>query len=89
PQYGYQQAQQQPPAPQPAGLQQTPAPYIPQQTAAPRGYPGPQQYQQPRPGAASANPAGFDAMRPVAPRPAAPASYEDPYNRQHPNQGGY
>ncbi|MEU5418304.1 DUF6643 family protein [Streptomyces sp. NPDC001407] len=82
PQYGYQ-----PPAPQPSGLQQAPAPYIPQQ-AAPRGYPGPQQYQQ-RPAAASAGPAGYEAMRPVAPRPA-PAPYDDQYNnRQYPNQGGY
>ncbi|MBT2387419.1 DUF6643 family protein, partial [Streptomyces sp. ISL-11] len=80
PQYGYPAGGQ----PQPAGLQQAPAPYIPQQ--APRGYPGPQQqqqYQQQRPA-----PAGYDAMRPVAPRPA-PTPYEDPYNRQYPQQGGY
>ncbi|CAM5326968.1 DUF6643 family protein [Streptomyces sp. URMC 127] len=93
--YGY-------PAPgpqQPGGLQQAAAPYIPQQTP-PRAYPGPgpQQYQQQRPGGApagpsgpggpAAGPAGFDAMRPVTPRPAA-GQYEDPYNRQYPNQGGY
>ncbi|WP_058042876.1 DUF6643 family protein [Streptomyces roseifaciens] len=85
--YGY-------PAPgpqQPSGLQQAAAPYIPQQQP-PRAYPAPQppqqQYQQQRPGAAPAGPAGYDAMRPVAPRPAA-AQYEDPYNRQYPNQGGY
>ncbi|GAA0495656.1 DUF6643 family protein [Streptomyces sp. NPDC046215] len=80
PQYGHPGGQQ------PGGLQQAPAPYIPQQ-GAPRGYPGPQQYQQPRP--AAAGPTGYDAMRPVAPRPA-PAPYEDPYNRQqYPNQGSY
>lgn len=70
-------------APQPAPLQQAPAPYIPQQASTSRGYgyPAPQQ-----PG----------AMRPVAPRPAAPrpaaprpmpGSYEDPYGRPHPGQG--
>ncbi|MCD9141323.1 DUF6643 family protein [Streptomyces albireticuli] len=86
-QYGYPAANGQ----QPAGLQQAPAPYIPQQ--APR-YAGPQQqYQQPRPAAAgpagTGGPAGYDAMRPVAPRPA-PAQYEDPYNRPYPpQQGGY
>ncbi|MFI9723594.1 DUF6643 family protein [Streptomyces sp. NPDC052396] len=68
-------------APQPAGLQQAAVPYIPQQASAPRGYPGPQQYQQ-RPAA----PAGYDAMRPVAPRP---AQQEGPYGSQYPNQGGY
>ncbi|MGW1198512.1 DUF6643 family protein [Streptomyces sp. NPDC002536] len=62
---------------QPMGLQQAAAPYIPPQASAPRGYPGP-----------AAGPAGYDAMRPVAPRPA-PASYEDPYNRPYPQQGGY
>ncbi|MEU4213168.1 DUF6643 family protein [Streptomyces sp. NPDC026206] len=70
------------------GLQQAPAPYIPQQASAPRGgYPGPQQYQQ-RPGPAGpAAPAGYEAMRPVTPRP---ASYEDQYgNRPYPEQGGY
>ncbi|MEU5366191.1 DUF6643 family protein [Streptomyces sp. NPDC005925] len=74
PSYGYQQA------PQSAPLQQAPAPYIPQQAAAPRGYPAPYP-QQPRPAA----PAGYEAMRPAAPRPApapAPASYQDPYNNQ-------
>ncbi|MBF6044045.1 hypothetical protein GO001_02250 [Streptomyces sp. NRRL B-1677] len=90
--YGYPAPGQQ----QPAGLQQAAAPYIPQQTPQ-RAYPGPggpQQYQQQRPGAAPAGqggpagPSGYDAMRPVAPRPAA-GQYEDPYNRQYPNQGGY
>ncbi|QSY48560.1 DUF6643 family protein [Streptomyces griseocarneus] len=79
------------PAPaQPGGLQQAPAPYIPQQAGAQRGYTGPQQYQQQqqRP-AASPNPGGFDAMRPVAPRPAG-AQYEEPHNgRAWPDQGGY
>ncbi|MFF7041448.1 DUF6643 family protein [Streptomyces massasporeus] len=68
PAYGYPQAQQ------PAPLQQAPAAYIPQQATAPRGYPGPQQ---PRPAA----PAGYEAMRPAAPRPAS-APYQDPYNNQ-------
>ncbi|WP_411074175.1 DUF6643 family protein [Streptomyces sp. cmx-4-7] len=69
----------------PVPLQQAPAPYIPQQSSGPRGYPGgayPQQ--QPRPAAA-----GYEAMRPAAPRPApvpASAPYADPYNR--PYQGG-
>lgn len=70
PSYGYPQAHQ------PAPLQQAPAAYIPQQAAAPRGYPGPQP-QQPRPAA----PTGYEAMRPAAPRPAAPM-YQDPYNNQ-------
>ncbi|MEV7194225.1 DUF6643 family protein [Streptomyces sp. NPDC093510] len=69
PAYGYTQA------PQPAPLQQAPAPYIPQQAAAPRGYPGAQP-QRPAPGT------GYEAMRPAAPRPA-PATYEDPYNRPY------
>ncbi|MFI9202598.1 DUF6643 family protein [Streptomyces sp. NPDC053048] len=74
---------------QPMGLQQAAGPYIPQQASAPRGPAGPQQqYQQQRP-AASAGPAGFDAMRPVTPRPAG-GQYEDPYNsRPYPEQGGY
>jgi hypothetical protein len=67
PSYGY------PHTPQPAPLQQPPAAYIPQQ-AGPRGYPGPQQMQQPRPMAT-----GYEAMRPAAPRPAQ-APYQDPYN---------
>ncbi|GAA4791259.1 DUF6643 family protein [Streptomyces ziwulingensis] len=72
--YGYpQQAQQ------PAPLQQAPAAYIPQQ-AAPRGYPGPQAPQQPRP---APGPAGYEAMRPATPRPApAPTPYQDPYHNQ-------
>ncbi|MFI6107018.1 DUF6643 family protein [Streptomyces sp. NPDC051310] len=81
--YGYPQpAQMQ--APQPAPLHQAPAPYIPQQATAPRGYAGPQPPQYPRPVAT-----GYEAMRPAAPRPApapAPAPYDDPYNR--PYQGG-
>ncbi|MFI8089264.1 DUF6643 family protein [Streptomyces sp. NPDC086080] len=68
PSYGYPQAQQ------PAPLQQAHTAYIPQQATAPRGYPGPQP---PRP----APPAGYEAMRPAAPRPA-PAPYQDPYNHQ-------
>lgn len=71
PSYGYPHAQQ------PAPLQQAPAAYIPQQ-AAPRGYPGPQA-QQPRP-VAPGGMGGYEAMRPAAPRPAAP--YQDPYNNQ-------
>ncbi|MEW2526569.1 DUF6643 family protein [Streptomyces sp. NPDC047071] len=63
------------PAPQPAPLQQAPAPYIPQQAGPPRGYPGPQQQ---RPMGTTT---GYEAMRPAAPRPA-PAPHEDPYNRQ-------
>jgi hypothetical protein len=44
----------------------------------------PQRQQPQRPVA----PAGYEAMRPVAPRPApAGAPYEDPYNRQY-QQGG-
>ncbi|MEV0277939.1 DUF6643 family protein [Streptomyces sp. NPDC050610] len=79
PQQGYPAAQQQP------ALQQAPAPYIPQQAGGPRGYPGPQQYQQQQRPAA---PSGYEAMRPVAPRPA-PSPYDDQYGRQYPNQGGY
>ncbi|MEW2400766.1 DUF6643 family protein [Streptomyces sp. NPDC046862] len=71
PSYGYPSAQQ------PSPLQQAPAAYIPQQTAAPRGYPGVQP-QQPRP---AANGSGYEAMRPAAPRPAQ-APYQDPYNGQ-------
>ncbi|MHC0433764.1 DUF6643 family protein [Streptomyces sp. O3] len=65
-------------APGPGPLQHAPAPYIPQQAAAPRGYPGPQ-YQQGT---------GYEAMRPAAPRPA-PTPYEDPYYRQNPGGRGY
>ncbi|MFZ3572464.1 DUF6643 family protein [Streptomyces sp. BH097] len=72
PQYGY-------PHPQSAPMQAAPAPYIPQQANAQRGYPGQQaqQPQRPAPGPAT----GYEAMRPATPRPA-PAPYEDPYNRQ-------
>ncbi|MBO1334429.1 DUF6643 family protein [Streptomyces sp. VRA16 Mangrove soil] len=70
PQYGY-------PPQQPAQMQPAPTAYIPQQATAPRGYPGPQAPQQPRPAVGT----GYEAMRPAAPRPA-PAPYEDPYNRQ-------
>lgn len=79
------------PAPQPAPLQQAPAPYFPQQAGPDRGgYQAPQQYQYQQ-----------QPMRPVAPRPAAPRPaaprpavprqmpgvYEDPYGRQHPAPG--
>ncbi|MFB7513594.1 DUF6643 family protein [Streptomyces sp. NPDC056144] len=81
--YGYPQ-----PAPQmaQAPLQQAPGPYIPPQPVAPRGYQGSPYPQQPRPAAA-----GYEAMRPAAPRPVpaqvpAPSPYDDPYNR--PYQGG-
>ncbi|MFJ3864704.1 DUF6643 family protein [Streptomyces nigra] len=77
PSYGY------PQAPQPAPLQQAPAAYIPQQ-AAPRGYPGPQAPQQPRPVAPGGM--GYEAMRPAAPRPA-PQQYQDPYNNQQQYRG--
>ncbi|MFE4452154.1 DUF6643 family protein [Streptomyces sp. NPDC056796] len=76
---------QQAPMMQPAQLQHAPAPYIPQQPSAPRGYQ--QQPQQPqRPGT------GYEAMRPASPRPApapAPAQspYEDPYNRPYQGRG--
>lgn len=63
----------------PAGLQNAPAPYIPQQPAV-RGYP--QQPQRPVPGT------GYESMRPASPRPApAPSPYEDPYNRPYQGQG--
>ncbi|WP_369381446.1 DUF6643 family protein [Streptomyces sp. cg36] len=74
--YGYQQA------PQPMPLQQAPAPYIPQQVGAPRAYPGPQAPQQ-RPVA----PAGYEAMRPAAPRPAPAPSPYDGYNQPYQNTG--
>ncbi|MFF7972519.1 DUF6643 family protein [Streptomyces sp. NPDC007905] len=76
--YGYPQAHQ------PAPLQQAPTAYIPQQASAPRGYPGPQAPQQPRPMTGGT---GYEAMRPAAPRPA-PATYQDPYNNQQ-YRGGY
>lgn len=83
PPHGYPVAQ---PIPQPAPLQQAPAPYIPQQQA-PRGYQGypghqagPAQPSQPQP-----------QMRPVAPpRPAAPRQmpgYDDQYGRPYPGRG--
>ncbi|MFJ9624349.1 DUF6643 family protein [Streptomyces sp. NPDC101181] len=90
--YGYQQQPapqyQQAPAhqapAQPAQLQHAPAPYIPQQPSAPRGYGYPQQPQPQRP----APPTGYEAMRPAAPRPApAPSPYEDPYNRPYQSRG--
>jgi hypothetical protein len=69
PAYGYPQAQQ------PTPLQQAaPAAYIPQQVG-PRGYPGPQAPQPPRPMMGGT---GYEAMRPAAPRPA-PTPYQDPY----------
>lgn len=71
PAYGYPQAQQ------PSPLQQAPNAYIPQQAAGPRGYPGAQPPQQQRPMA------GYEAMRPAAPRPAPAVPYQqDPYNGQ-------
>ncbi|MER5914908.1 DUF6643 family protein [Streptomyces sp. NPDC001982] len=73
PSYGY------PQVPQPAPLQQAPTAYIPQQAAAPRGYPAPQQMQQPQRPMPQGT--GYEAMRPAAPRPA-PAPYQDPYNNQ-------
>ncbi|MFE3323750.1 DUF6643 family protein [Streptomyces sp. NPDC059176] len=79
PAYGYPQPMQ-PPVP----LQQTAAPYIPQQQPAGMraGYAGVQPQPMPRPVAT-----GYEAMRPAAPRPVpAPAPYDDPYNR--PYQGG-
>ncbi|MDN3292839.1 hypothetical protein QWM81_02015 [Streptomyces ficellus] len=79
--YGYPQQA----VPQPAPLQHMPAPYIPQQQTAVRGYPGPQQ----PPHQSRPVPTGYEAMRPAATRPVpapAPSPYEDPYNR--PYQGG-
>ncbi|MFI6684817.1 DUF6643 family protein [Streptomyces sp. NPDC050485] len=74
--YGYQQQMQ-----QPMPLQHAPAPYIPQQPSAPRGYQGQQAMpQRPMPGT------GYEAMRPAAPRPM-PAQYEDPYNRPYQGTG--
>ncbi|MFY1679660.1 MULTISPECIES: DUF6643 family protein [unclassified Streptomyces] len=70
PSYGYPQA----PIPQHAPPQQAPAPHFPAQAPPPRGYPGPQRPMAP-------NPAGFESMRPAAPRPA-PA----PYQQQYPDQ---
>ncbi|MET7313878.1 DUF6643 family protein [Streptomyces thermoviolaceus] len=67
-----------PQASHPAPLQQAPAPHIPQQPSVPRGYPGPQQHVPPRPVPGGA---GYEAMRPAAPRPA-PAPYQDPYQNQ-------
>ncbi|MEU7024080.1 DUF6643 family protein [Streptomyces sp. NPDC046203] len=69
----------------PAPLPNAPTAYIPQQSAVPRGYPGPQAPQPPRPVAG-----GYEAMRPAAPRPApapAPAPYEDPYQQPHQGRG--
>ncbi|WP_030740903.1 DUF6643 family protein [Streptomyces sp. NRRL F-5135] len=87
------------PTPAPTPLQQAPAPYIPQQSA-PRGYgyPGPAQPQAPGPIQAQPHPqpqpqrpvppgTGYEAMRPVAPRPPAPAQYDDPYNRPYQSRG--
>ncbi|MFF9202662.1 DUF6643 family protein [Streptomyces sp. NPDC014986] len=72
--YGYPQAPQPAFQQAPAPFQQAPAPYIPQQATAPRGYPGPQP---PRP----AQPVGYEAMRPAAPRPV-PTPYQEPYSNQ-------
>ena len=90
--YGYPQQSAQPqyqsagmqqsPMMQPAQLQHAPAPYIPQQPSAVRGYP--QQPQPPRPAPAT----GYESMRPASPRPApAPSPYEDPYNRPYQGRG--
>lgn len=80
--------------------QQAPAPYIPQQANAPRGYQagypaqgqmGHQMGQMPYQGG---NPTGYDAVRPVPPRPlpprqAAPGGYpEDQYRRPYNNYNG-
>ncbi|WP_373676222.1 DUF6643 family protein, partial [Streptomyces sp. wa1063] len=63
-------------------LQHAPAPYIPQQPSAVRGYP--QQPQPPRPAPAT----GYESMRPASPRPApAQSPYEDPYNRPYQSRG--
>ncbi|MFB8027185.1 DUF6643 family protein [Streptomyces sp. NPDC056465] len=71
---------QQAPMMQPAQLQHAPAPYIPQQPSAPRGYQ--QQAQPQRPGT------GYEAMRPASPRPApAQSPYEEPYNRPYQGRG--
>lgn len=97
-------AQQHHPQPQPVhngypstGYQQPPASYIPQQAARPAyngytnggGYPQPQQ----------PSPAGYEAARPVPPRPMQPRQMpghpEEPYQRRNlglgvpPAQGGY
>ncbi|MFE7316968.1 DUF6643 family protein [Streptomyces sp. NPDC057555] len=71
---GYPGAAAQPVAP----LQHTPAPSIPQQ-AGTRGYQPPQQPQRLAPGAGT----GYEAMRPVAPRPASPFD-DQGYGRQYP-----
>lgn len=64
------------------GLQSAPAPYIPQQPSAVRGYQQQPQTQRPAPGT------GYESMRPASPRPApAPSPYEDPYNRPYQGRG--
>ncbi|MFD4694801.1 DUF6643 family protein [Streptomyces sp. NBC_00683] len=78
PQPQYQNAGMQHAQMQPAHLQHAPAPYIPQQPSAPRGY----QQQPQRPGT------GYESMRPASPRPApTPSPYEDPYNRPYQGRG--
>ncbi|GAA1888848.1 DUF6643 family protein [Streptantibioticus ferralitis] len=73
--------------PQPA-----PAPYIPQQATAPRGYPGGYPAQGPGP-QQGVGPNGYEAVRPVVPRPVPPRQvpggfgddqyqYRRPYNGQ-------
>ncbi|MFI1224704.1 MULTISPECIES: DUF6643 family protein [unclassified Streptomyces] len=88
----YQQAPVQHAPMQHAQLQNAPAPYIPQQPAAVRGYPQqpaavrgyPQQPQPQRPAPAT----GYESMRPASPRPApAQSPYEDPYNRPYQSRG--
>ncbi|MER7759021.1 DUF6643 family protein [Streptomyces sp. NPDC097619] len=84
PAYGHAYPQQQLAPAAPVPLQHAPAPFVPQQMGAPRGYPQPQPMRPVAPG-------GYEAMRPAAPRPApaqpAPAPYEDPYNRPYPGRG--
>lgn len=84
PSYGYGQQ-----GSHPGQLQQAAAPYVPQQTAPPRGYPGPQVPQPQRPA-----PAGYEAMRPAPVRPAppqghGPAAYNPQYQRPYPGGQGY
>lgn len=92
--YGYPQPgqQYQNTGMQPAQLQHAPAPYIPQQPAAARGYQqqpaaGRGYQQQPQPQRPAPG-TGYESMRPASPRPApAPSPYEDPYNRPYQGRG--
>lgn len=97
PQGPAQQSGYAPGGPSAAPLQPAAAPYIPQQSATPRGYPGQYQQQPQQPQQQPQQPqrpptgTGYDAMRPAAPmpqRPApAPAPYDDPYGRPYPGRG--